>query len=137
MSMEQSTIIELLWHYINRLFRLDLQQSKIIDKKNHSAIKNKDKFEFDPLLSKRWVKDDRLIVTYPIPEGKGNLVQEKGFYDELKKDPEMNRRKYQSGRRGKGRAKQQTISPQPPRYEMDVEVRSILDYQALIEEETT
>lgn len=83
----------------------------------------------------RIFKDDQLIVIYRIPTGKGNLVQDERFYDDLKKDTEMNRRKYHSGRRGKGRAKQ-TISPESPKYEMDVEVRSILDYEAAIQEET-
>jgi len=82
----------------------------------------------------RIFKDDQLIVTYRIPPGKGNLIQDERFYDDLKKDMQMNRRKYQSGRRGKGRAKQ-TISPESPKYEMDVEVRSILDYEAAIQEE--
>jgi hypothetical protein len=30
--------------------------------------------------------DDQLIVTYEIPEGKGQLIQDKRFYEELKKD---------------------------------------------------
>ncbi|MBW2564522.1 MAG: IS21 family transposase, partial [Deltaproteobacteria bacterium] len=49
--------------------------------------------------------NDSLVVTYDIPEGKGHLVQDKRFYEALKKDREMNRRKYRSGRRMKGRAK--------------------------------
>lgn len=71
--------------------------------------------------------DDRLVVTYTAPEGKGNLVQKKRFYEALKKDREMNRRKYSSLRRGKGRAKQ-TISPLRPLYEMDVESRPLNYY---------
>jgi len=71
--------------------------------------------------------DDRLVVTYQIPEGKGHLVQDKRFYAALRKDAEMNRRKYNHGRRVKGRAKQ-TISPQKPLYDMDVEVRPIQIY---------
>lgn len=90
------------------------------------------RFKADTL---RIFKDDRLIVTYHIPRGKGNLVQDKRFYEALKKDKEMNRRKYHSGPRGKGRAKK-TISPASPEYEMDVEVRSILDYEAIIREVT-
>lgn len=81
----------------------------------------------------RIFKNDYLIISYQIPQGKGHLVQDERFYADLKKDKEMNRRKYHSGRRGKGRAKM-TISPQAPRYDMDVEVRSILDYDALIPE---
>ena len=77
--------------------------------------------------------NDRLIVTYDIPEGKGHLVQDKRFYEALKKDREMNRRKYRSGRRMKGRAKY-TISPTKPQYAMDVEVRPIFIYDQLVGE---
>ena len=83
--------------------------------------------------SMRIFDDDRLVVTYDIPEGKGHLVQDKRFYNALKKDREMNRRKYRSGRRTKGRAKY-TISPDKPRYAMDVEVRPIFIYDQLVEE---
>jgi transposase len=77
--------------------------------------------------------NDRLLVTYRIPEGKGHLVQDKRFYDALKKDREMNRRKYKTGRRMKGRAKY-TISPSKPQYAMDVEVRPIFIYDQLVGE---
>jgi transposase len=77
--------------------------------------------------------NDRLVVTYDIPEGKGHLVQDKRFYEALKKDREMNRRKYRSGRRMKGRAKY-TISPSKPQYAMDVEVRPIFIYDQLVGE---
>ncbi len=33
----------------------------------------------------RIFSDDSLVVTYEIPEGKGNLVQDKRFYEALKK----------------------------------------------------
>ncbi|MGB5424893.1 MAG: IS21 family transposase, partial [Desulfobacterales bacterium] len=77
--------------------------------------------------------NDRLVVTYQIPDGKGHLVQDKRFYDALKKDREMNRRKYKTGRRIKGRAKY-TISPSKPQYDMDVEVRPIFVYDQLVGE---
>lgn len=77
--------------------------------------------------------NDRLVVTYDIPDGKGHLVQDKRFYEALKKDREMNRRKYRGGRRMKGRAKY-TISPSKPPYAMDVEVRSIFVYDQLVGE---
>ena len=77
--------------------------------------------------------NDCLVVTYDIPEGKGHLVQDKRFYKALKKDREMNRRKYKSGRRIKGRAKY-TISPSKPQYAMDVEVRPLFIYDQLVEE---
>ena len=75
----------------------------------------------------RIFSDDSLVVTYEIPEGKGHLVQDKRFYEALRKDHEMNRRKYSHGKRLKGRAKY-TISPLKPAYDMDVEIRSIAIY---------
>jgi transposase len=78
--------------------------------------------------------NDRLIVTYEIPEGKGHLVQDKRFYEALRKDQQMNKRKYKSGRRRiKGRAKY-TISPIKPQYAMDVEVRPLFIYDQLVQE---
>ena len=77
--------------------------------------------------------DDQLVVTYTIPTGKGNLVQDKRFYAALKKDREMNQRKYGRGRRAKGRAKR-TISPLKPLYEMDVQIRPLIDYDRMIQE---
>ena len=77
--------------------------------------------------------NDRLVVTYEIPEGKGHLVQDKRFYEALKKDRQMNKRKYKSGRRIKGRAKY-TISPKKPPYAMDVQVRPLFVYDRLLEE---
>jgi transposase len=71
--------------------------------------------------------DDALIVTYEIPEGKGHLVQDRRFYEALKKDNAMNRRKYRHARRLKGRAKQ-TISPLKPPYDIDVEIRPLAIY---------
>ena len=86
-------------------------------------VKNKTMRVFD---------NDRLEVTYQIPEGKGHLVQDKRFYEALKKDREMNRRKYRSGGRMKGRAKY-TISPSKPQYDMDVQVRPVFIYDQLVE----
>jgi len=77
--------------------------------------------------------NDRLVVTYEIPEGKGHLVQDKRFYAALKKDREMNKRKYRNGRRIKGRARY-TISPSKPQYAMDVQVRPLSVYDQLVEE---
>lgn len=68
--------------------------------------------------------NDQLVVIYQIPSTKGNLVQDKRFYQALKKDKEMNRRKYGHGRPGKGRAKY-TISPQKPVYDIPVDIRPI------------
>jgi len=77
--------------------------------------------------------DNCLVVTYTIPPGKGNLVQDKRFYAALKKDREMNTRKYGQGRRGKGRAKR-TISPLKPMYDMDVQIRPLRDYDTFGQE---
>jgi transposase len=75
----------------------------------------------------RIFSDNSLIVTYEIPEGKGHLVQDKRFYEALRKDHEMNRRKYNHVKRSKGRANH-TISPLKPPYDMDVEVRPMAIY---------
>ena len=76
----------------------------------------------------RMFSDDSLVVTYDIPEGKGHLIQDKRFYEELKRDHDMNERKYNHGRkRRKGRAKF-TISPLKPLYDMDVQVRPMAIY---------
>lgn len=77
--------------------------------------------------------DNRLVVTYAIPADKGNLVQDKRFYAALKKDREMNVRKYGHGRRVKGRARR-TISPLKPIYEMDVQIRPLTDYDSILQE---
>ena len=75
----------------------------------------------------RIFSDDTLVVTYEIPEGKGHLIQDKRFYEALRKDHVMNRRKYHHARRLKGRAKQ-TISPLKPPYDIDVEIRPLAIY---------
>jgi transposase len=77
--------------------------------------------------------DDRLVVTYEIPLTKGNLVQDKRFYAALKKDRDMNRRKYGRPKPGKGRAKR-TISPSRPRYDMPVDIRPIDVYDQFVQE---
>jgi len=76
--------------------------------------------------------DEKHIVSYTIPEGKGHLIQDPRFYEELRKDREMNKRKYSHGRIPKGRAKH-TISPARMRYEMDVEVRPLGAYSRIAE----
>lgn len=76
--------------------------------------------------------DNDLIVTYEIPDGKGHLVEDKRFYEALRRDKEMNHRKFGNGHRHKGRAKG-TLSPIAPRYEMDVAVRPIHDYEDAVE----
>jgi len=80
----------------------------------------------------RIFENDHLVIVYDLPGTKGNLIQNKRFYAALKKDRDMNRRKYNHSRK-KGRAKF-TISPTAPEYDMDVEIRSILEYEQLIPE---
>ena len=77
--------------------------------------------------------DDRLVIAYEIPWTKGNLVQDKRFYAALKKDRDMNRRKYGHHKPGKGRARH-TISPSNPKYDMQVDVRPIDVYDQFIQE---
>lgn len=73
---------------------------------------------------------DQLIVAYEIPEGKGHLVQDPIFYNQLKRDRQLNQRKYGHVSQKKGRAKK-TISPRRPAYDMDVAVRSIHVYDTI------
>lgn len=77
--------------------------------------------------------DDRLVVVYEIPQTKGNLVQDRRFYEALRKDREMNRRKYGFQKPGKGRAKH-TISPRKPVYDMPVDIRPIGFYDQYVQE---
>jgi transposase len=97
---------------------------KLVGKKIILRVKDKTMRIFD---------DDLLVVRYDIPEGRGHLVQDKRFYEALKKDHAMNKRKYKSAHRMKGRAKY-TISPNKPLYAMDVQVRPLLVYDRLVEE---
>jgi transposase len=73
----------------------------------------------------RVFEDDRLVVTYEIPEGKGYLVQDPRFYEELKADKELQARKFARGRPHKARA---TVSPNKPAYPIDVEKRPLTAY---------
>ncbi|GAB6098080.1 IS21-like element ISMac3 family transposase [Desulfatiferula olefinivorans] len=77
--------------------------------------------------------DDRFVVIYEIPSTKGNLVQEKRFYRDLKNDRDMNRRKYGHVKPGKGRAKH-TISPLKPAYDIPVDIRPLDVYDAYVKE---
>jgi transposase len=73
----------------------------------------------------RVFEDDRLVVTYAIPEGKGHLVQDPRFYAALKADRELQARKFARGGAGtfdkrKGRAWKKTISPARPAHPIDI-----------------
>jgi transposase len=73
----------------------------------------------------------RLVIAYTVPEGKGNFVEDPRFYAALKADREMQERKFANsnrqrqsglvnGRRKKGRAIKQTVSPSKPPNLIDV-----------------
>lgn len=72
--------------------------------------------------------DATLVVTYPIPEGRGQLVQDPRFYAALRADRDLQARKYAHPRPGKGKA---TISPALPRHPVEVERRSLEAYDQL------
>ena len=70
--------------------------------------------------------NDELVVSYPVPEGRGNFIQDPRFYEALRADREMNARKYTNYRpKKKGCA---TISPTKSKYPIEVEHRSIDEY---------
>ncbi len=76
--------------------------------------------------------DDTQIITYDIPEQKGQFVFNQRFVDALKQDREMNRRKYaRTANHRKGRAC--TISPVIPSWALDVEVRPLNVYDLAFE----
>ena len=81
----------------------------------------------------RMYHDSTHIVTYCIPEKKGQFLFEQRFVDALKNDREMNRIKYGRGIRcRKGRAV--TISPSLPPWAVDVEIRSLNAYDLVHEQ---
>ncbi len=64
----------------------------------------------------RLFSDDRLTAEYAVVEGKGRISDPHAFYERLRHDRIMNKRKYGvAGRISKGRA-HQTISPTVPSY---------------------
>ncbi len=67
--------------------------------------------------------NDRLVVTYTVPEGVGEFVEDPRFYAALKADVEMQQRKFahpDPKRKAKGRAVKQTVSPTKPPHPIDV-----------------
>jgi transposase len=80
----------------------------------------------------RVYSDDILLGNYAIPMGKGLVIDPYGYYERLRRDRTMNRRKFGNGRvsRFKARAKA-TISPCKPQYAMDVEVRPLQVYATI------
>lgn len=78
--------------------------------------------------------NDRLIVTYDMPTGRGQLVQDPRFYAALRADTAMTARKYaRVDGQAKGRAK--TISPTASPLELEVERRPLAQYQAAAEQQ--
>jgi transposase len=79
----------------------------------------------------RVYEDARLVVTYAVPEGRGEFVQDPRFYAALMADREMQERKFansnrqrqtvlSNGRKQKGRAIKRTTSPSKPPNPIDV-----------------
>jgi transposase len=79
----------------------------------------------------RIFEDDKLVISYSIPENKGNTVAEPAFREALKKDREMNRRKYDASMPGKGRAYKATYGPTVPSYALSVEQRGMDIYSQI------
>lgn len=71
---------------------------------------------------------DTLVVTYPMPDGRGQLVQDPRFYQALRADRALNARKYAPVPKGKGKA---TISPALARHPVDVQRRSLATYDQI------
>lgn len=79
----------------------------------------------------RLFADERHIADYNVAVGRGHLCDPHGFYERLRHDREMNKRKYANGTRLKGRAKQ-TISPTVPSYaSVSVEHRGLDAYSVI------
>jgi transposase len=77
----------------------------------------------------RVVLDDKVLVTYAIPEGKGHLVQDKRFYAALRKEREKREREKPRTFPRKARA---TLSPKQPPQGFEVEVRPVSHYDAWV-----
>lgn len=71
---------------------------------------------------------NQLVVTYPVPEGRGHLVQDPRFYQALRDDRALNARKYALAPKGKGKA---TISPTLPPHPVEVERRELAVYDRI------
>lgn len=82
-------------------------------------------------LCLRIFRDNDLIVSYNMPDAKGQFVAEEKFIHALRNDRQMNLRKY--GRSGSKRAKGKafTISPSIPSWAVDVEIRPVNVYDLI------
>lgn len=72
--------------------------------------------------------DDSLLVVYEIPEGKGHVVADKRFYQDLKYDIIQLNRKYKPGRFQKGKAKKTLGITGKSIETVTVAIRSIDEY---------
>lgn len=79
----------------------------------------------------RVVVDDKVVVVYGIPDGKGHLIQDKRFYAALRKERAQRERERPRVFPKKARA---TLSPKGPPQGFEVEVRPIAHYDALVGE---
>ncbi|MFQ5606272.1 MAG: IS21 family transposase [bacterium] len=74
--------------------------------------------------------DEKFLVAYVIPQGKGELVGDERFYKALKEDREQAKRKYRVPRGGKGKATRGLLKD-GLRYEK-VQQRPVADYEELV-----
>lgn len=75
--------------------------------------------------------DERLVADYSVADGKGHLCDPHGFYELLRHDRRINQRKYNHGKRLKGRA-HHTISPTVPAYATVAVEQCLLNAYSLI-----
>lgn len=81
----------------------------------------------------RIFRDNDLIVSYTIPDAKGQFIAEEKFIQSLKNDREMNLKKYGREKAHKQKGRAFTISPTIPSWVVDVEVRSLNVYDLIPE----
>jgi transposase len=79
--------------------------------------------------------DDKLLISYHIPDGKGHFVEDKRFYQELKEDITQIRRKYHNRIFQKGKAKKTLGIVERAAQTITVSVRSIDEYMHLTDRE--
>jgi hypothetical protein len=79
--------------------------------------------------------NDKMLIAYDIPEGKGHFIDDKGIYQRIRNDAELNKRKYTkySVRRKKGRAKKTIGIRGRPVSTVIVETRPITKYSEIAE----
>ena len=84
----------------------------------------------------RIFQDNDLIVSYTMPDAKGQFIAKDAFIEDLKNDRQMNLLKYgcSGSKRSKGKAR--TISPAKPAWAVDVEVRSLNVYDRIPEQQS-